>query len=193
MMQCWQLWTQSWATSVHTPLQPVLWLKNYSSHLCLLVYYDPHIMIKKRNTQSFFRMTSVVEFPLLGVPSFHALVCFLLFFNFFKKIYLFIFREVKGEREGEKHQCVVPTQDLAHTTQACPLTGNQTLVHKPGPNPLSHTSQGLSCFVDCGHHRVTHSNTGESFGPSLDPLRDNIQNFGSCVVSTAGHDSYQKT
>ena len=100
-------------------------------------------------------MTSVVEFPLLGVPSFLALVCFLLFFNFFKKIYLFIFREVKGEREGEKHQCVVPTQDLAHTTQACPLTGNQTLVHKPGPNPLSPTSQGLICFVDCGHHRVT--------------------------------------
>ena len=38
---------------------------------------------------------------------------------FFLKI-LFIFREREGEREGEKHQCVLascmpPTGDLAHT------------------------------------------------------------------------------
>ena len=50
---------------------------------------------------------------------------------FFFKIYLFIFRERgrEGERDGEKHQCVVashtgPTGDLDHTTQACTLTGN---------------------------------------------------------------------
>ena len=42
------------------------------------------------------------------------------FFFFFSplRFYLFIFREGKGEREGEKHQCVVasralPTEDLA--------------------------------------------------------------------------------
>ena len=67
---------------------------------------------------------------------------------FFLKI-LFIFRQKgrEGEREGEKHQCVVA---LAHsqlrtspTTQACALTGNQTsnpLVCRPMLNPLSYTS-----------------------------------------------------
>ena len=46
---------------------------------------------------------------------------------FFKKNYLFIFRERgrEEEREGEKHQCVVashvaPTQDLAHNPGVCP-------------------------------------------------------------------------
>ena len=54
-----------------------------------------------------------------------------------------------GEREGEKHQCVVtspapPTGDLA-PTQASTLTGNQTsdpLVQRLALNPLSHTRQG---------------------------------------------------
>ena len=67
-------------------------------------------------------------------------------------IHLFIFRQRvrKGERKGEKHQCVVashapPTGDLA-CTQACALTGNRTsdpLVHKLALNPLSHISQGM--------------------------------------------------
>ena len=48
--------------------------------------------------------------------------------NLFKRFYLFIFRERgrEGEREGEKHQCVVAS--LLGTwpaTQACALTGNQ--------------------------------------------------------------------
>ena len=49
------------------------------------------------------------------------LVCFYLFF---KRFYLFIFRQRgrEGEREGEKHQCVV----ACHT----PSTGN--LAHTPG-------------------------------------------------------------
>ena len=54
--------------------------------------------------------------------------------SFLKKyIFLFFERERKGEREGEKHQCVVvsrasPTQGGGSwpTTQACALTGNQT-------------------------------------------------------------------
>ena len=57
-----------------------------------------------------------------------------------KRFYLFIFRQRgrEGEREGEKHQCVVvsytsPAGDPA-TTQAGALTGNRTsdtLVPKP--------------------------------------------------------------
>ena len=46
---------------------------------------------------------------------------FLLLFLFFKRFYLFIFREKgrEGEKEGEKHQCVIvsqalPTGYLAH-------------------------------------------------------------------------------
>ena len=47
--------------------------------------------------------------------------------NVFKRFYLFICRERgrEGEREGEKHQCLVascmpPTGDLAHNPGICP-------------------------------------------------------------------------
>ena len=52
--------------------------------------------------------------------------------DFLKRFYLFIFRERgrEGDREEEKHQCVVashmtPTGDWP-AIQACSLTGNQT-------------------------------------------------------------------
>ena len=52
---------------------------------------------------------------------------FSLFFKVFKRFYLFIFRERgrEGEREGEKHECVVAshallTGDLAHNPGMCP-------------------------------------------------------------------------
>ena len=70
----------------------------------------------------------------------------------FLNIYLFIFRErgKDGEREGEKHQCVValmcPLLGTCPATQACALTGNWTgnpLVCEPSFNPLSHTKQGI--------------------------------------------------
>ena len=74
---------------------------------------------------------------------------------FFKDFILFIFRERgrKGEREGEKHQCVVAPHTLPlqtwPPTQACALTGNGTsdpLVCRPALNPLSHTSRSLKPF-----------------------------------------------
>ena len=56
-------------------------------------------------------------------------VC-LMFKHFFKDFIYFIFRERgrEGEREGEKHQCVVascmpPTGDLAQNTGVCPRVG----------------------------------------------------------------------
>ena len=76
---------------------------------------------------------------------------FLIFIYCFKDfIYLFILEKVReGEREVEKHQCVVasctPLLGIWPATQACALTGNQTsdpLVCRPVLNPLSHTSQG---------------------------------------------------
>ena len=66
-------------------------------------------------------------------------------------MYLFIFRQrgMEGEREGEKHQCVVashmPLLGTWPATQPCALTGNGTddpLVPRPVLSPLSHTSQG---------------------------------------------------
>ena len=55
-----------------------------------------------------------------------------MFFFFFLRFYLFIFRErgKEGEREGEKHQCVVashtpPTGDLASTPGMCPGLGTE--------------------------------------------------------------------
>ena len=72
-------------------------------------------------------------------------------FFFFLRFYLFIFREKgrQGEKEGEKHQCVVascmpPMGDLAHNPGMCPdWESNQqpfgsqagaqsTLPHQPG-------------------------------------------------------------
>ena len=56
---------------------------------------------------------------------------------------------MEGEREGEKHPCVVashtPQPGTWPTTQACALTGNRT--NNPLIlNPLSHTSQGHNLF-----------------------------------------------
>ena len=74
---------------------------------------------------------------------------------YFLRFYLFIYRERgrKGEREGEKHQCVVASHALPletpPATLACALTGNRTgdpLVLRPALNPVSHTSRGGFCF-----------------------------------------------
>ena len=60
---------------------------------------------------------------------------------------MFIFRERRGEgeREGEKHQCVVvscilPTGDLAHNPGMCPdwESNLQPFGSQTGTHPLSH-------------------------------------------------------
>ena len=71
---------------------------------------------------------------------------------FFKRFYLFVFRERgrEGERKEEKHQCVIasgPKLGTCPATQACALTGNQTgdpLILRPLLNPLSYISQGIT-------------------------------------------------
>ena len=73
-MQCCQHWMQSWATSLHIPLQLVLWWQNLSSRLyCLL--WPLHYLQNKETHHLFSGMTFVVELPPLDVPSFWALVC----------------------------------------------------------------------------------------------------------------------
>ena len=70
------------------------------------------------------------------------------FFCFYR-FYLFIFRERgrEGEREGEKHQCVVashlpPTEDQAHNPGMCPdwEWNQQPFGYQVGFNLPSHTS-----------------------------------------------------
>ena len=81
-------------------------------------------------------------------------VSFLSFLKlFFKRFYLFIFRNGKGGRKKERNINVWPPlqRPLLETwpgtypaTQACTLTGNQTcnpLVCSLALNPLSHTTQ----------------------------------------------------
>ena len=81
----------------------------------------------------------------------HVLFCFIFFKILF--IYLFLEKRREGERKGERHQCVVVSRGPLGTwptTQACALTGNQTsdpLLLRPALNSLSHTSQGLFCFL----------------------------------------------
>ena len=73
---------------------------------------------------------------------------------FFFKDFIYLFLD-KGEgREKERERNIAVWLPLTHpllgtwpTTQACPLTGNQTrvpLFYSPVLNPLSYTSQG--CF-----------------------------------------------
>ena len=76
---------------------------------------------------------------------------YFIYFLFFKRFYLFMFREKgrEGERAGEKQQCVVascapPPGDWS-ATHAYALTGSQTcdpLFCRLTLNPLSYTSQG---------------------------------------------------
>ena len=79
-------------------------------------------------------------------------------------VYLF-YRERgrEGEREEEKHQCVVasctpPTGDPAHNLGMCPdweSTGN-FLFRRPVLNSLSHTSQGLGGSLGLSVYRSRH-------------------------------------
>ena len=49
-------------------------------------------------------------------------------------------------------------------------------------------------FLDCGHHHVTHTSSRKSVQSFVDCLhKDDIQIFGSCVVSTVDHGSNWKT
>ena len=95
----------------------------------------------------------------LWYDCFSVLACCQGFEYLFKKIfYLFIFREKgrEGEREGEKHQCVVvshapPTGDPSHNLDMCPdwelnhrpfgsQAGTQsTEPHQPGLNIYQNT------------------------------------------------------
>ena len=77
------------------------------------------------------------------------------YFTFFKRFYLFIFRDRGREREKEGEKLDVwlplarPQLGTQLVTQACALTGNRTgdpLICRPALNPLSHTSQGWSFF-----------------------------------------------
>ena len=75
---------------------------------------------------------------------------------FFKRFYLFIFRQRRreGEREGEKHWCVfasrvAPTGDLARNPGMYPdwELNQRPFGLQPALNPLSYTSQGLIDFL----------------------------------------------
>ena len=71
-------------------------------------------------------------------------VSFYVSFLFLKDcIYLLLERGREGEREGEKHRCVVAS--LAAPTPQCTCPGSPTSdpsVHRLALSPLSHTSQG---------------------------------------------------
>ena len=81
----------------------------------------------------------------------------LVFFFFKDFIYLLLERGEKKEKERERNINVWwlplarPLTGTWPATQTCALTRNQTgdpLVHRPALNPLSHTSQGSTCFLD---------------------------------------------
>ena len=83
-----------------------------------------------------------------------------------ERFYLFIFRERgwEGEREGEKHQCVVvsqvpPTGDLAHNPGMCPdwELNWQPLGSQAGTQSTEPHQPGLIyLFFLCTQHFVNH-------------------------------------
>ena len=115
------------------------------------------------------RRTRVTSGCGLGVFNWFPLPCFLFSFIFFTRFYLFIFRQLgkEGDREGEKHQCVVashasPTGDLALQPRHVPWLGigiGDPLVHRP-THPPSHTNHGsfsLSMLPSPPHYFPTPS------------------------------------
>ena len=100
----------------------------------------------------------------------------------FKKIYLIIFRDGgrEGEREGEKHPCVVASHASLlgtwPTTQACALTGNRTsdpLLYRLVLNPLSHTSHGFSFFLI--HYNVINTCLISCVPETLSPIHSSFR------------------
>ena len=84
----------------------------------------------------------------IGVLIFFQISISISIFNFFLFLffYLFLQRGREGEREGEKHQCVV----ASHITTTGDLAGNpgDPWVWRPALDPLSHTSQGHFKFFE---------------------------------------------
>ena len=78
--------------------------------------------------------------------------------QFLKRFYVFIFRqrEREGERDGEKHQCVVASHATLlgtwPSTQACALTRNRTsdrLVHQAGAECTEPHQPGIALYSFC--------------------------------------------
>ena len=100
------------------------------------------------NKESFGCFTSLSTFCIVSHLDFY----FLIFLNI---LFIYFYREGKGRegKEKERERNINVRLPLARpmlvtwpSTQACALTGNQTLdplVHRLVLNPLSHTSQGL--------------------------------------------------
>ena len=90
-------------------------------------------------------------------PNYHFIS--LVSFSFFKKDFIYVFLDRGEGREKERERNISVWLPLTHpllgtwpATQAYTLTGSRTggpLVHRPVLNPLSHTSQGISCFFYC--------------------------------------------
>ena len=117
-----------------------------------MLFYNK-ISIKHVKYKDVLRAQSVISIVIKNVLEEQLLCCqtiqMCILFIFY--LILFIFRERgrEGEREGEKHQCVVvspmpPTGDLARIPGMCPdLESNQRpFGSQPTLNPLSYTSQG---------------------------------------------------
>ena len=88
----------------------------------------------------------------------------LLLFLFLKDIYLFLERGEGRERNINVWlplKC--PLLGTWPATQACALTGNGTLLHRPALNPLSHSSQGCFCFLMAQYGKCQNSAFSQLF------------------------------
>ena len=125
------------------------------------------------------------------------LMAYLLILFYFLKDFMYFSKGREGERQREKHQCVVashtPLLGTWPATQAQALAGNWTsnpLVHRPALNPLSHTSQGYVLIwereegKESERQRGRKTSTWERNLNWLPPVhtltRDQTHNLGMC-------------
>ncbi|EPY84688.1 hypothetical protein CB1_000459005 [Camelus ferus] len=103
--------------------------------------------------------------------------------------------------EGDVFFASVPRPSLVHGIDTLPYLLFFDLQNFEGGLSLSNAhcwlyllSELWFAFLDCGHHRITHTSSRQSFRSSLDPLhRDDTQTFGSFAVSAVDHGSNRMT
>ena len=139
--------TLLFSSHIHLSGSLVPYFATYNAHPC----FWPKLSGKKSFVLIQFFYLYVKPLTFQGILLHIDIIIAFYSYTFFKRFYLFIFRQGKGKREGEKHPCVVashapPTGDLDYNPGMCPdwewnrrPFGLQLML-----NPLSYTSQGQS-------------------------------------------------
>ena len=118
--------TLSISACARWPVVSPFWFGVYSD--CLPIFRSFDFLLPSCESSLCIMTTSPYQVYILSTIFSYSVGClfaFLFLKKFFKDCIYFLERRREGEREGEKHQCVVaswrpPTGDLAHNPGTCP-------------------------------------------------------------------------